>query len=302
MDDAKLGRSLNEVRLCLQHRGKGLVEIGRYFGEIPGLLGLRRQPQRDADLVRIGKGLGHLSASDRHCGLPPVVLLLGGRRRRDQLLCSLEFKLGELERRPAHFDAGHPGAQQRYLIFHCLHGVLQVPAPAPGLGFDAPHRGVGRFEIGLCRIDGRLLHCNGVYERLLVELNKQIAFAHAVVVIDQNARNLTVDARRNERRMAVHEGIVRRHRAESEAYPGNTEPKCDRDGQSADRPQHQALPPKDVASMDLICGIDARSGRPESIPSCGRGHGFQGRTQLQGCACGRRDVRGYGLTYRTSVD
>jgi hypothetical protein len=55
MDDAELGRTLNEVGLCLQHRGEGLVEIGRDFGEICTLLGLRRQSQRDPDLVHIGK-------------------------------------------------------------------------------------------------------------------------------------------------------------------------------------------------------------------------------------------------------
>jgi hypothetical protein len=55
MDDAEFSRTLNEVRLCLEDRRKSLIEIRRHFGEIPVLLGLRRQPQRNPDLVHVGK-------------------------------------------------------------------------------------------------------------------------------------------------------------------------------------------------------------------------------------------------------
>ncbi len=58
MDDTKLSRTLNQVRLRLKNRRKGLIEIGRHLAEIFTAVGLRRQPQRGADLVDFGQGFG----------------------------------------------------------------------------------------------------------------------------------------------------------------------------------------------------------------------------------------------------
>ena len=55
MDTAELSRTLNQLCLRLQDRRKGLIEIGWHLAEIPAPLGLRRQPQRDPDLVNIGQ-------------------------------------------------------------------------------------------------------------------------------------------------------------------------------------------------------------------------------------------------------
>jgi hypothetical protein len=81
----------------------------------------------------------------------------------------------------------------------------------------------GRLEIRLRGIDGRLLHGDGVPKWLLVQFDKKISLANTVVVIHENAGNLTVDAGCNERHMAVHEGVIGRNRAEDEADPGNAE-------------------------------------------------------------------------------
>jgi hypothetical protein len=76
MDDTELSRILNEVCLRLEDRREGLIEIRRHFGEILALLGLRRQPQRDPDLVHISKssalavrafsGTSTWAAAERH--------------------------------------------------------------------------------------------------------------------------------------------------------------------------------------------------------------------------------------------
>ncbi len=123
--------------------------------------------------------------------------------------------------------------QQGYLVFDILHGLLQLPAAASGLCFDAAHRGPRCLEIRLCGIDGRLLHCDCVPKWLLVQFNKKISLVHMVVVIHQNAGYLTVDAGGDERHMAVHEGVVGRNRAEHEPDPGNAIHRG-RDDQSAE--------------------------------------------------------------------
>jgi hypothetical protein len=43
MDDAQLGRSLDQLRLRLLNRGKRLIEIGRYAVKIRAVFGLRLQ-------------------------------------------------------------------------------------------------------------------------------------------------------------------------------------------------------------------------------------------------------------------
>jgi len=53
MDDPQLSRGLKQICLRLQDRREGLIEIRRHLAEIPAALGLRRQPQRDPDLVHI---------------------------------------------------------------------------------------------------------------------------------------------------------------------------------------------------------------------------------------------------------
>ena len=101
------------------------------------------------------------------------------------------------------------------MIVDVLHGVLQIPAPAPGLCFDAAHLGPGRLQIRLCGVNGRLVHGDCVLKWLLVELNKKISLAHTVVVIHQNPGNLTVDAGGDECHVTVYVCVIRRNRAQS---------------------------------------------------------------------------------------
>ena len=53
MDDAELSRALNHRRLRLEHRRKGLIDIGRNLAEI--FFVALRQSQRSADLTDIGQ-------------------------------------------------------------------------------------------------------------------------------------------------------------------------------------------------------------------------------------------------------
>jgi hypothetical protein len=83
--------------------------------------------------------------------------------------------------------------QQGDLVVDILDRLLQLPSPAPGQRFDAAHPGPGRGEIRLRRFEGRPLHGDSVLKRLLVKFDEKIALAHSVVVIDQNAGNLSAD-------------------------------------------------------------------------------------------------------------
>ena len=106
-------------------------------------------------------------------------------------------------------------------------------------------------EIRLRGIDGRLLHGDGVPKWLLVQFDKKIALVHAVVVIHQNPGDLAVDARGDERHMAVHVGVVGRNRAEHEPDPGNAK-HHGRDDRSAERTDHQFFPPCDRLIRDRL--------------------------------------------------
>ena len=62
--NAQLSRGLNQLRLRLQDRRKGLVEIGRYLLEIRAVFRQSLQPQRDTDLVRVRQRLDNTCLSD----------------------------------------------------------------------------------------------------------------------------------------------------------------------------------------------------------------------------------------------
>ena len=129
------------------------------------------------------------------------------------------------------------------MVVDVLYGVLQFPAPAPGLRFDAAHHGRCRLQIRLRAVDGRLLHSKRGLIGLLIQFNEKLALVHTVVVVDEHPRNLTPDAGGDERHVIVHECVVRRYGVESQPYPGNTEPKggCqDQDAQPSE--QHLSLP------------------------------------------------------------
>jgi hypothetical protein len=95
MDNAQLGRGLNQVRLRLQDRRKRLIKIGRYLVEIRAVFGLRLQAQRDTDLVRIRQGLDDIRPGNRQRCLTLIIEFAGRKLRYDQLRRPLEFLLRE---------------------------------------------------------------------------------------------------------------------------------------------------------------------------------------------------------------
>ena len=141
MDDAELSRALNQLRLRLEHGGKGLIEIGRNLAEIFPLLGFRRQTQRRTDLTDIGQRLAHVRAGRQQDRLArrSNSARLAVSLRDHQLRGPVEVDLSQRELGFALIDTGNLGAQQGDLVVDVLHGVLQRPAPAHRLRFDAAH-------------------------------------------------------------------------------------------------------------------------------------------------------------------
>ena len=224
MDDAELSRALNQRRLRLEHGRKGLIEIGRNLAEILRV-GFRRQSQRGADLTDIGQRRDNVRAGRQQDGLPPVVLRPWGIVCHHQFGGPVEVNLSQRELGFALVDAGNLGPQQGDLVVDVLHGVLQRPAPAHGLRFDAAHFGPGHLQVRRRRVDGRLFDRDRDLKGLLVQLDQKVAFAHPVVVVHQNPGNLALDAGGDERHVAVDICIVRRNRVEGRLDPGNAEPK-----------------------------------------------------------------------------
>ena len=153
---------------------------------------MRRQPQRDADLVDFGQGLGEFRAGRRQLRLPLVVHLTAGTSAlatscRARSNCNLRQRQCGL----ALVERGDPRVQQGDLVVDILHGVLQVPAPAPGLRFDRAHRRGGCLQVCFRGVDRCLLLGDRNLVRLLVQLGEEIALVHTVVVVHQNAGNLS---------------------------------------------------------------------------------------------------------------
>ena len=206
--DAELRGALNERRLGLEDGRKGLVEIGRRLAEVAASVRLRRQSEGDADLIDLGQRLGELRAGRRQRRLPLVVHLTRHVGAGEEFLRPVEFKLRQRQRGLALVDSGDPRVQQRDLVVDVLHGVLQVPAPAHGLRLDRARRRDGELEVGLRDVHRRLFLGNGDSVRLRVQLGEAIALAHAVVVVHQNAGNLSRHAGGDKRHVPIHEGVV----------------------------------------------------------------------------------------------
>ena len=222
MDDAKLRRALDQVRLRLQDGGEGLIEIGRHLAEIsacrvapaiPKRHGFDGHPPRLATLPP-AQPTGPLAA-DR---TPRWLMSPCGSN------CSARANssCANLRCGVALVESGNAGMQQGHLVVDVLDGVLQFPAPAPGLCFDTAHRGRGRLQIRLRGIDRRFLFGDRDLVGLLVQLGEKISLANTVVVIDQNPGNLAADAGSNERHMAIHICVIRRNGIEGQFDPGNS--------------------------------------------------------------------------------
>ena len=98
--DAELSGALNERRLRLEDGRKGLVKIGRHLAEIAAPVRLRREPERDADLVDFGQALGEVRAGRRQLRLPLVVAPHATYRLGDEFLRPIELKPAPTSARP----------------------------------------------------------------------------------------------------------------------------------------------------------------------------------------------------------
>ena len=173
----------------------------------------------------VGQRRDNVRARRQQLRLPPVVHLSGDIVRHHQFGGPVEVKLSQHELGFGLVDAGNLGAQQGDLVVDGLHGVLQRPAPAHGLRFDAAHFGLGDLQVRRRRIDSRLFDRDCDLKRLLVEFDQQVSLAHPVVVVDEDARDLAPDAGGDECHVTVHIGVVGRNRVERRLDPGNAEPK-----------------------------------------------------------------------------
>ena len=243
MDDAQLSRALDQVRLRLEHGRKGLIEIGRNLAEISPL-GLRRQTQRDTDLMDIGQRRDNVRARRQQSRLPPVVLRPGDIARHHQLGGPIEIELSQRELGLALVESGDPGAQQGHLVVDVLIGVLQFPTLAPGVRFDAARPGRRHSQLCRRRIDGRLFDRDCDLKGLFVQLDEKVSLVHAVVVVDEDARYLASDACGHERDVTVDVCVIRRNRVERRLDPGNAEPKGGGQDQNAQRPDQQPSSPR----------------------------------------------------------
>src|SRR4029077_20559195 len=113
--------------------------------------------------------------------------------------------------------------QKSYSVVDVLHGMLQAPAPAPGLCFNTTHHGCGRPQVCVCGVDGCSLlgDCDLIW--LLVQFGEKISFVHTVIVIHQNPGNLASHAGRNESKVAVPACVIRRDGVETLLDPGNAQ-------------------------------------------------------------------------------
>ena len=174
--------------------------------------------------------------------MPPVVQLSGDIVRHHQLGGSIEVKLSQGELGLVLVDIGDPGMEQGDLVVDVLHGVLQRPAPAHGLRFDAAHVGLRYRQLCRRRIDGRLFDRDCDLKGLLVQFDQKVSLAHAVVVVDQNPRNLAFDAGGHEGDVTVDVCVIRRNRVERQLDPGNAEPKSGGQDQNADCSKEHSSP------------------------------------------------------------
>jgi hypothetical protein len=83
----------------------------------------------------------------------------------------VEVNLSQRELGFALVDAGNLGPQQGDLVVNVLHRVLQRPAPAHGLRFDAAYFGPGHLQVCRRRIDSRFFDRDRDLKRLLVQLD-----------------------------------------------------------------------------------------------------------------------------------
>jgi hypothetical protein len=137
-----------------------------------------------------------------------VEFLVAGHFGGEQFLVTVKLLLGEIERGFALGQGGGVGAQQGHLVVHVFDGVLELVTSAASLGHLPAHGGLRGDEVGLGRFQGCLLDGDLHAVRLLVEHNEDVSFVDAVIVIDEDLRDLPGNARGDEGDVAVHISVV----------------------------------------------------------------------------------------------
>ena len=201
----------------------------------------------------VGKRGDNVRASRQQDGLPPVVLRPWGIVRHHQFGGPVEVDLSQRELGLALVDAGNLGAQQGDLVVDVLHGVLQRPAPAHGLRFDAAHFGLRYREFSRRRIHRRLFDRDCDLKGLLVQLDQQVSLVDPVVVVDEDARHLAFDAGGHERHVTIDVGVIGRDGVERRLDPGNTEPKRACQDHKAQCSEQRPSPPGGLRGLGQDC-------------------------------------------------
>ena len=96
--DAQLRGGLHQAGLRLPHGREGLIEIVGHLGQIVARVRLRRQTERDANLIDSLQRLFTLRFRDQQGLLAQIKLLLRQRLRCDQRLGAVEIGLCSVER------------------------------------------------------------------------------------------------------------------------------------------------------------------------------------------------------------
>ena len=160
--------------------------------------------------------LGAVHAAAGHIAFGGELVEVGLRHRPapDERQVAGVVALCELQVRLLHLKLRDVRAERGKLVSHRFDGVLQIEPIAAGLRYRGMSLGLGGDHVRFCCMDRGFLdrHLNLI--GLLVELDQQIAFLHAIVVVHQHASNLPRDPRRHKRHMAVDISIVGRNRVQ----------------------------------------------------------------------------------------
>jgi hypothetical protein len=93
------------------------------------------------------------------------------------------------------------------------------------------------------RIDSRLFDRDCDLKRLLVQLDEKVSLVHPVVVVDEDARHLALDAGGDEGDVTVDVCVIRRNGVERRLDPRNAEPKSAGQDQKTRRTKQQLASP-----------------------------------------------------------
>jgi hypothetical protein len=99
-------------------------------------------------------------------------------------------------------------------LLTCSEGGLGLPALAAGQGLQPAGLGFGGGEVALGHRDGGPLQIDLHLEGFRVDADEQVAFLHAVVVIEEDFEHLAGHARGDEGDVAVDVRVVRGDRGE----------------------------------------------------------------------------------------